>query len=279
MSLIKFKNLLKENKILFSLGHCLVSFVNNCIDLTHFSDRKSYNEKIIKIINNKKIILDIEYGGLGDWLIYTSLPRLLKKKYNVDFYLSAKSLKQLRNIDTFKICFESNPFFMGVSDDNDVYKFRIFSRDKSMANFFFDTKGMNAVEVLERQFDVLDKSIPEVYYKPKILKGYENTILVDKNYITGKASGWLYDNDVFDREVARFFDEKSNVQYVIPSKQNIFYYADMIFSCKRFITVLSGGAALASCFQKEFSVILPKNIYGGSVSSFVFLNSKAKYIK
>ena len=53
----------------------------------------------------------------------------------------------------------------------------------------------------------------------------------------------------------------------------------MIYSCKRFITVLSGGAALATCIKKSFTVIKPYNVYGGSVDQFVIKNSLAKYIK
>ena len=69
------------------------------------------------------------------------------------------------------------------------------------------------------------------------------------------------------------------IKYVDPKEQDLFQYIDMIYSCKRFVTVLSGGAALAISLDKPFTAILPYNIFGGSVDNFVFKKSKGTYTK
>lgn len=245
-------------------------------------DKKAYYRSIEKIKENKKIVLDIQFGGLGDWLVFTSLPRLLKETYDVDFFLSQQSLSLLRNNDTYKICFEMNPYFQGISDDLDVFQLRTFSSEMKLWNFLTDLRGENIVEILERQFQCKDAGLPEIYYKPKNLKEYENIILVDKNYISGVKLGWHYNASSFEREIKKEITNNSaskTVEYVDTSKQDLFIYADMIYSCNRFITVLSGGAALAACFKKPFTAILPYDVFGGSVEQFVFKESKGVYVR
>ena len=278
---VKVKKLIKRNDFLFLTASFILAFGQRIKKLfTEIDERRKYYEQIEQIKRHKKIVLDIEFGGLGDWLVYTSLPRLLKEKYDVDFYLSKQSLEKVRNKDIYKICFEMNPYFRGVSNDKS-FRVKSFICEKSIINFLFDVKGEGLVEMCERQFNVTDKNIPEIYYQPKKIEGHQNVILVDKNYISGIKLGWKYSEESFEREIKKLLKNSQNykVEYVDPSKQNLFQYVDMICSCAQFITVLSGGAALASCFKKPFIVLLPYNIVGGGVDQFMFRKSVATYVK
>ncbi len=247
-----------------------------------FTERKArldYKEKIGESIKNKEIVFNIEFGGLGDWLALTSMPRLLKEKHDIDFYLSEESIKNLRNHDTYRLCFEKNPYVKGIRKGGRSFSFKIFSLDKSFWHLISDRGSRSITEIIEKQFGVSDRGLPELYYKPNLLPEYANVILIDKNYIAGKIVGWKYDDSSFEREKREYLTPNTRVEYIDPSKQDLFKYIDMIWSCKHFITVLSGGAALAACFKKPFTVILPYNVFGEGVDQFVFKNSSGKYIK
>lgn len=283
VAFVKLKVLLKKFPILRQVTiNCYVVVKNINDALSEQVSKKEYYSSIKKIKKNKKIILDIHFGGLGDWLVFTTLPRLLKETYGIDFYLSRRSLSTLRNPDTYKILFEVNPYFKGISDDAEVFTLQFFASEKSLWNFFTDRNGENIIEKLERQFGCKGKGVPEIYYKPKLLKQYGNVVLVDKNYISGLKLGWHYDEKSFEREIQKELAKdpnSSSVEHVEVTKQDLFTYVDMIYSCKHFITVLSGGAALAACFKKPFTSLLPYDVFGGSVDQFVFKKGAGVYVK
>ncbi len=274
------KKIIKRNKFTYFTALTLYVLANNI--LRFFSEKESYTnykKQINQIIESKEIIFDIEFGGLGDWLAFTSLPRLLKQKYDINFFISKESIERLRNKQTYEISFESNPYFSGIKESNNVFKYRNFEREKTLFYFLFDLKSPSVTEKIEKQFNVSDKGLPEIYFKPSLLKEFENTILVDKNYISGKKIGWNYSDKKFEQEILRVNKNKNfKVEYIDPAKQDMITYLNMIYSCEYFITVLSGGAALATTLDKHFTVVLPENIIGTSVEQFVFKNSKAKYV-
>lgn len=275
------KFLYKIHYISFIFFH-IFFFLRNILNL--FLEKrklKIYKLKIDSIIKNKEIVLNIKYGGLGDWLSFTSLPRLLKEKYDIDFYLTSESLNKIRDKDIFKMLFEQNPYFKGIKDSKDFFDFHIFAQEKKLFHFFTDRNSPSITEILEHQFGLTDigNGLPEVFYIPNLLDKYKKVILVDKNYISGKKIGWLYNDKSFDKEIKKYLKYGYSLEYVDPSKQGLFFYTDMIFSCQHFITVLSGGAVLATCFKKPFSVILPYNVFGETVDQFVFKNSSGTYIK
>lgn len=278
------KRVVKKIPVLFRIVIYLFEIIQNIKGLGKNNERKLYYSNIENIKKNKKIILDIKFGGLGDWLVYTSLPRLLKEKYDIDFYISKNSIDLIRNLDIFKICFETNPYFKEITHPNNtdvVFEFKIFSVDKKKLDFIFNLKKESITEIIEGQFNISDigNGLPEIYYEPQLLREFSNIILIDKNYMSGKKLGWLYNEESFIREAKKYSTENNTLQYIDPSKQDLYKYIDMVYSCKHFITVLSGGAALATFLNKQFTVILPYNVFGGSVDQFIFKKSKAKYIK
>lgn len=276
------KNKIKSSPLLHRTLIQLYVFIQNVKNLfLELKDKKQYYKQIEAIKNNKKIVLDIKFGGLGDWLVYTTLPRLLKETYGIDFYLSTKSLDSVRNKDIYKLCFEMNPYYQGLSDDEEVFSPQTFVSEKSLWNFITDNNGESIVECLECQFQCKGKGIPEIYYKPSLLEQYKDIILVDKNYISGKKLGWDYSERSFEREIQKELhkSKESHIEYVDVSKQTLFDYVDMVYSCHHFITVLSGGAAVAACFKKPFTALVPYNVFGGSVDQFCFEKSKGVYCK
>lgn len=241
---------------------------------------KQYMQRIQIGIERKKIVLDIPYQGLGDWTVFTSLPRLLHETYGADFYITKKSYNSLKNKEIAELLFLKNPYFKGFVEEDGLV-FRIFSKDKTLKQIFL-TQGCDSItEIVERQFGLskVGKGIPEIYYKPQILPEYSETILIDSNYISGKKVGWEYSQHTFQTYILQFQTKDSRVEYVTVSKQNIYRYVDMMYSSKQFITVLSGGAAVHACFDKKFVCVLPYNAFGESVDQFVFKKSQALYVR
>jgi hypothetical protein len=261
----------------FAYLYCLSMRIKYLV--TERKKKKDYYTKIESIKKNKKIVVNIPNGGIGDFLVFSTLPRLLKQKYGIDFYLSRNSLYVLRNKDTLDLCFGMNPYFKGVSDDTDIFELQIFHSEMSLMTLILDKEGKTVLEVLEEQFGVSDKGIPEIYYKPNKLKNYSNVILVDKNTITGELSGWKYKENIFEDTAQKYKQEDDIIEYVNPKKQTLFEYVDMIYSCKRFVGTFSGGSSIAACFDKEFSVIWPYNAITGTNYNFRYKKSAGEYVK
>ncbi len=245
----------------------------------------AYKTKIKHIIKHKEIVLSIAHGGLGDWLVYSSIPEILYNKYGIQTYISKSSIENLRNKDIYKLFFERNPYVKGIRDVNDYkeinYLFEYFPYEKGLVNFFFDLNQPDWTTIILNQFNISDKSKPKSYFIPKEDTQYKNKIIVDVNYISGKKLGWYYNDEKIENFVKKYLQENPTltVIYVNPGAQDLETYYSMIYSCAYFVTVLSGGAALAASLDKEFTVMLPENISGGSVDGFIFKNSKGKYIR
>ena len=277
------RKLKKDWPLVYSSALHLYIFINNLKNIiTERKEKRDYYKAIEKIKENKEVVLNIQFGGLGDLLALTSLPRLLKEQYGISFFISNSSQSIIKNPDFFKLCFELNPFFCGVKDGtNSNFQLKTFATEKTFINFLTDLKAPSITKTFEDQFNLQGDGKPEIYYKPKIIPEYKDVILVDKKYISGKKFGWSYCEKSFEKECNIYMDSETKIEYVDPKKQNVFQYADMIYSCKRFVSVLSGGAALAASLPdpKPFSVILPYNAWGGSVEQFIFKKSLGKYLK
>lgn len=241
--------------------------------------RKEYYHFIEKIKIDKKIIVDIPFGGIGDILAYSTLPRLLKESYDVDFYLSERSFNIMRNKDTYKIFFELNPYFKGVKTEGDFFRLETFEIEKSVYTFLTDFDGENVIEILERQFKVVGSGKPEMYYKPNTLEEYKNVILVDENYITGKKLGWKFKKDAFLNEAKKHQNKGVLIEFVNLTKQDLWKYIDMLYSCKYYVGTSSGGAAISACFEKPFTVLLPYNAIDATAYQFNFRKSQGLYIR
>jgi hypothetical protein len=296
------KKALSENPYLRKIATHLLILKNNIHNLyKEISAKRIYRSEIKKIIRDKTLVLDIEHGGLGDWLVFTPLPRLLYETYGIQTFISKRSIDRLRNKDIYTLCFEHNPYCKGIESSSSVssntgqeaatstplvvpftpFVFRQFESDKKLFNFLSGMHNPDWTSVFCTQFNLPITGIkPEIYYKPKEREEYRHSILIDKNFISGKKLGWYYNEETFSKVAKKYTDvnTSAHVVEVNPTAQNIFTYCDMIYSCAHFVTTLSGGAALASCFNKKFTVVLPENAWGASVEGFIFKNSSGIYL-
>ncbi len=249
--------------------------------MTEHGSRTAYYAAIERCRRRKKIVVRLSFGGIGDCLVWSTLPRLLKETYDIDFYLSHDSLSVLRNPDTFRLCFGMNPYFKGIVEKDDtepVFELQGFEREKSLYAFITDREGESALEMLERQFDLPGRGRPELYYAPKMLHEWQHRILIDMNMISGKRFGWKFREGSFEREAGKHLSPGDDIVYADMKAQDLFTYVDMIYSCKRFVATFSGGASIAACFDKPFSVIWPYNAINGSNYNFRYKRSAGEYV-
>jgi hypothetical protein len=147
----------------------------------------------------------------------------------------------------------------------------------TISQFLADKGGVNMIESIERQFNLKGTGLPKIHYRPKLIKKYQEIILIDKNMVTGKKFGWLFRKDSFENEALKE-GGRGILEYVDTKGQDLFTYIDMIYSCKYFVCTFSGSASIAACFEKPYSVIWPYNAVNGTNYQFRYSKSLAKYV-
>ncbi len=204
----------------------------------------------------RKLVIELKFGGLGDHLFFSHIPRIAKTIYNYEYvYISNKS--EIRSIATKQLIWDLNPYVDGFTDDdctffdNDIFNLIIPNTnilDKVMLSYGFDDN--------ERFHE------PEIYYKPQIISDCKDLVVFDPNYISNIG---LVSNKKLNKFLNGFSDvhvmKKMNkvVKFSVNNKEivavDIFNYCDIIFSSKQFICMTSGGATLSAALKKKSIVI------------------------
>jgi hypothetical protein len=205
-----------------------------------------------------KIILQCHAGGLGDALLTIgTLPELWVREQNAEVYV----VDGFRN-SGIKDLVTSNPFIKGLLPPGTPCT-HIMNDDKKLRRLCLKynntVKGMEAFFGFEPKHEYLKTYFP-LTYKPE----YANKVLFDYVAITAP-----FDNDSLGKYIQHLVDcELINIQdlTIVDTKvidtsvnvfpdlpritpTNIFDYANMIFSCKAYVTVSSGACALASAIK------------------------------
>lgn len=218
---------------------------------------------------NKKVIFKVEYGGLGDHLFYSALPRLLKEQGLADeVYISDQS--NFRNPAIFDLIWKANPHLDGVSSEALTPLVEIAdTKEHKIVNIIFERFGLYS----EKEFPV------EIYQDlelPKVLGGK----YIDLNYVSFiGAFSWMDKISVYRRypDHAMINPDKLS-SLLFPSRKKIFTkslqeYASLIASSSDFVTLASGGATLAAALNRS------STIYYGHGQSKVFHHGMHRYIR
>lgn len=228
-----------------------------------------------------RLVIEIPYGGFGDHLFHSHLPRIAKEteRYS-SVYISNKSI--IRQKDHLKLIWELNPFVDGFVDEAgltcDLGECVLLAENSSTHNlldYVMFKFGLN---------DHLTYHEPELYYKPKFSTEYKLTIF-DPNHHT-----YVGDFNVKD---LYYFLKKKNLEYSAVMKlrgakslyihkesdleidaPDVFSFCDVINSSKEIICFTSGTATLAAAMKKKAIVI-----YGDNVSKGFHHSRYHDYIK
>ena len=208
-----------------------------------------------------EIIIGQPWGGLGDNLQFTTLPKLF---HEAGHQVCISKFNIYRNKEIYDFCWSDNPYISSVAADQ--------YNAGSVAMSIEKRKTDNVVSAAEIRhgFEGTGR-YPEIYYEPKKLKGWSNKVLVDLSAHTLIEQGidtWYNKDDLshlintriphknvyfvifknvnFKSLSDRFDYEKNEVEV-----ESIFHYADLIHSCKELYCLYSGVNSMAAAVKNK----------------------------
>lgn len=205
------------------------------------------------------LVLSQSWGGLGDNLQFSTLPELYHNNTKKEIFLSSNN--SVRNKEIKEIVWDKNPFIKGIKDEPGNIGSNLFG---SIPKSAWDTE-CNIIKKWElvHGFKSDDNyPRPKIYYKPKVIKEYSNKIVADLTSITTSGN---YNGDVLKKIIGTKYD-KDNFYILRPQSKdipqpmfehqtinfaNVFEYADIISSCKKFVCLYSGSMVLAAAIKNN----------------------------
>ncbi|MDR3404556.1 MAG: FkbM family methyltransferase [Chthoniobacter sp.] len=198
----------------------------------------------------KTFRIRVNYGGLGDHLFHSHLPRIAKEHGGFDRVLVSRA-SPFRDDDYRKLVWELNPYVDGFCDE-----------DAPCPEFAEVPAGMNILDwiMLERGLDDGRRGHePELHYRPKPIAELAGATVFDPNFVS-------YVGDIDAGAITRYFEEqKISVAGVLAPRPgalwtggaarvlrpgDVFEYCDMVASAKEFLCLTSGGATLAAALGR-----------------------------
>jgi len=235
---------------------------------------------------SKKIVIYQEWGGLGDNLAHSTIPKLCKK-YGYDCYLSKHN--KFNNTETYELLFKDIPLI----DEKNVSWINNYTVQKN--------KEWNLLRSIQigYGFDEAPYSYPFINYTPKIKEELKDKTLVDlsgayyfnffKQYFTNENILKVYNKIIsLDKIENALQVEKNNYNgtksvNILNEKfkiNSLFDYCDALYSCKNFITLDSGQSNLASGIKNQFktktniyTIGMQKNLPPNNYNSYFYLNT------
>jgi hypothetical protein len=219
-----------------------------------------------------KKILYVDFGGLGDHLALSTLPKVCHEN-KTDFYLSDRC--KFRDNQIFKLVWELNPYFKGFTSEE----------PNCGHDGYTDLNNYNYELSIHRNFEIKmgfentilegENKYGEIYYEPKKIEDYDDFILLDLNSVTISN----YNINIIKENLLKYsknkilyllptyaknlfndnFFESFNIEYI--TTKDIFHYCDLIFSCKIFICLWSGSSVLSSIIKNKYKEDLEINCF------------------
>ena len=245
------------------------------------------------------VLLGSYFGGLGDTLQFSTLPEEFSKQQGRDTYIVSETT--FRNKEIYDLVWGCNPYVKGVKDG------RRTAGDTPEINFVNPNGYYSSITNWEYLHGLEPtNSLPKIYYEPKKLEGYEDTILVDLSSISLKHNG---DKSSFppaydEKEVLteynklRYFNPKKKFAKVNFSQDlgtnsfnfnsdltitvdSIFHYCDLMNSVYGILGLYSGQSALSAAIIEYNPDLLSMCLISEAVykkhckqSGFIFENLK-----
>lgn len=213
------------------------------------------------------LVIHVKYGGLGDHLFFSHLPRIAKEtgRYRNVFISEASPF---RNEEIRRLVWELNPYVDGFCAETCPFP------DSQHLD-----QGCNLLDQRMLAYDMDDGARshePELYYVPNLIDQFAGKAIYDPNYISN--AGRLTSDSV-----ANYFASRGiNIDYQMRLREKNFpvpvnsfistrslkEFCDIVFSCENLYCLVTGTATLASALNKPATVL-----YGDGVSEF-FMHSK-----
>ena len=220
----------------------------------------------------KELIIEIPYGGLGDHLFHSHLPRIAKESGQYrNVYIS--SFSEFRHHENKELIWELNPFIDGFIDKHgntcdlkQIVKYHPPNHENIL----------NILDAIMLKFDLDDgKRLhePEIYFKPTFIEEYNKRIF-DPNFLSfvGNVSKedmmWHIKNNHIEFDaIMKLRNEKA--LYIPKPNENYFNtptlkdFCNLIYSSRMFYCLTSGPATLASALAKNAIVFYGEAQWAG----------------
>jgi hypothetical protein len=207
------------------------------------------------------IIIRPEAGGLGDQLIYSTLPKCYSER-GYDVYVS--SATPFRNPEISKIVWEMNPFVRGFSDASQS----IHPENLARAFRRSTQQSVSPIQAMEALHGFAPQHLyPYVGYKPSQRSDFRGKIVADPRSISQTFAPRVFAEFVVWMARWNDFDPKDVIviegRYAgnlgaktLPKNEryrcsSIFEYADVIASSGLFLVTESGGHSLACALKAD----------------------------
>lgn len=218
---------------------------------------------LAKAEKEKKLVIQVANGGLGDHLLYSSLPELLWKQKGIKTFISNKSV--FRSQVIFDFVWQLNPY-VTFTDETGWYTYKALDHNFPTLDEYF-----------QKLFGLTGDGHPKVYYKPNPIEQLKGKTIVDPSFgPSGKANGY-FDTDFYRRfieylksHVGEFVlithqhsGTKNDFQELIIkefrpecySVSTIEEFSDVLYSAKERYLLHSGGASLVAALRLESNIL------------------------
>jgi hypothetical protein len=203
----------------------------------------------------KELTFKVFWGGLGDHLLYSPIPRLAKEVHGYDRVLVSNH-SAYRNPDTKRLVWELNPYVDGFTD-----------QDTDYPKFAETRQGWNILDEIASFVGLPDDGEryrePEVYHQPQTLPFLRDAIVFDPNSVNRTGIPSLDQVErYFAKKGIRVTHQMQSLYASHPRDQGRLILSgglqrlcDIIASCRRFICLTTGSATLAAALGKSSTVL------------------------
>lgn len=225
------------------------------------------------------IVIHTGYGGLGDNLMFSTLPEAFNNHGYEEIYISSRN--RYRNREIKELIWDDNPYIVGESDFEPNAGFIHTGNPYTPQHdtFIRSVEIANGVD--------MESELPKLYGSYPFIEDVCNKALVDLTVITREND---YPNniqeivikdlitaDVFDEDTVLFvkfenvkstnyLKDHGNYKYITVS--DIFTYVSLIQSCLTYVSLHSGGNMLAIAVRDSTPIdpqpivcYIPKSLY------------------
>ena len=216
------------------------------------------------------VVFGSHAGGLGDHLLYSTLPELYAREGHQVFLNPDDAHGGFRNPEVRELIL-MNPHISGLTDRPPTIGIAKFTEQYGIikAAKIWDT-SIQGIEAWHGFMPNLNsEGIPKIYYKPNFMWEWRNETVVDPTSISQGFSGAVFEEFLnwvrrwhthqIDISDMTYLGSKhsgnhgtgvqpNNRRYVV---RDIFEYIDIMYSCLTFISTESGPQSLAAAVRPK----------------------------
>jgi len=199
-----------------------------------------------------RLVIHVQYGGLGDHLFYSHLPRIAKETGAYDRVLIS-TYSEYRHLEYKELIWDLNPFVDGFTDECGLIE--PFGEVKPGLNLLDEIMLRSGLDDGKRFHG------PEVYFDPVELADLVDESVFDPNFVSfvgeikpGQVEGYfglnLPDLQMSPRDRSHCI---SGVPFL--SSGSLKEFCGIICSCRELVCLASGTATLAAALGKPATVL------------------------